>query len=155
MISLLKIGSFPWQTFNLLDGKKVMKNRRFTRGFGWECRRQKWPHGAGHRPRPCTIVRDNVYGRWVSDGLFFTFHSHFRSLMFWSLMHLMSGEFLVTYWCVISSDQQVMGRSQWRNCCRLHNYAPITQPPVLRPGFFQPCQHFFQMWHCQKGWTNR
>ena len=73
----------------------------------------------------------------------------------WSLMHLMSGEFLVTYWCVISSDQQVMGRSQWRNCCRLHNYAPITQPPVLRPGFFQPCQHFLQMWHCQKGWTNR
>ena len=110
MISLLKIGSFPWQTFNLLDGKKSDEKPQIHQGIWMGMSTTEVTAWCRSQAKTLYYCPDNVYGRWVSDGLFFTF----QVTDVWSLMQLMSesGEFLVTYWCVISSDQQVMGRSQ-------------------------------------------
>ena len=82
MISLLKIGSFPWQTFNLLDGKKSDEKPQIHQGIWMGMSTTEVTAWCRSQAKTLYYCPDNVYGRWVSDGLFFTFHSHFRSLMF-------------------------------------------------------------------------
>ena len=59
----------------------VMKNRDDSPG-DLDGNVDDRPRGGRSQAKTLYYCPDNVYGRWVSDGLFFTCHSHVRSLMF-------------------------------------------------------------------------